>query len=355
MSKTKKVLSLVMAIALVFNVLAVISSAACADDKVIGFSAETDDALVAGGQVTVDFYIELPADTDVSTYKLGLFQLIVSYNADVLTPVSRTWGDTYAEFMASTNGFNTTSSTVHGWISKYLTTDEAAKYTASCAVAGSQVDTTNEYGYTGSTGYCLKSTKDKIFSITFDVSESYDGTATADVAILQNAFQNATRCYYRDITTVGGKVAKDGSQTDFTESAVVLSAPAAAAKKVYHVKNQIQWADKENNKVNLGIVCGFDIADIGIAFENGTSTNVSSVGVTATINGVTDTYTERFVYSAKEGTAYYFRAVIGNVPGDYTGTIEITPFVVVDGTTEYGDPIEITADVLASNVAKLPA
>ena len=64
MSKTKKVLSLVMAIALMFNVLAIASSAACADDKVIGFSVESTGKLEAGKTVDVDIYVELPAGTD---------------------------------------------------------------------------------------------------------------------------------------------------------------------------------------------------------------------------------------------------------------------------------------------------
>ena len=139
------------------------------------------------------------------------------------------------------------------------------------------------------------------------------------------------------------------------ENAVLAAAPS---NPIYHVKNQIQWADKTANTVNLGVVAGFDIADIAIAFDEiGTSTNVDKVGAVVTIGDNTATNFEKYVYSANDGASYYFRAVIANVPADYDGDIVVTPLVWMMGEDApmYGEAITISAADLATYVGKLPA
>ena len=136
---------------------------------------------------------------------------------------------------------------------------------------------------------------------------------------------------------------------NISENATVVAGPV-----VYPVKNQIQWADQAAGKVNLGIVAGFDVADIAIDFDNaGTATNVTSVGATVTIAGATDTKEERFVYEANGGDSYYFRTVIAGVDADYAGDIIVTPFVVYNNETLYADAITISAADLASYVEKI--
>lgn len=340
MSKTKKVLSLVMAIALMFNVLAIASSAACAEGKMVGFTAESADKLVAGGTVTVDFYIELPAGTDYAAYKLGGAQLIVSYNKDILTPVTRTWGDTYAEFMSSDSKINTDSSIVHPWVTPYITTEEAAKYNASCAIACTQFS-----GNQGTAGYSIKSLKDKMFSITFNVAADYDGTSSTDVAILQNSFKNTTRAFLRDVTTLGNKkLNKDGSQVDWSDSAVTLTAPAAAAPSVAHDKTMGQmksWASLEG-PFNGGLVGR--ISNLPLTFdENDNCNEIKKIEVTiATSTGPksAEAYT---VYKQADGS-YLFRAVIKNMPITDEETLTCTYAVTrADDTVIYSDPFTTTA------------
>lgn len=350
MSKTKKVLSLVMAVALLFNVLAVISSAACATGKVVGIVAESDDALVAGGTVTVDFSFELPAGTDYEAYRLGLFQLLVSYNADVLTPTTRTWSSTFSQFMNDTAIFNTNSTTVHGWVTPNMSAEDAALYTGSAAVQAN-INLSNAFGYTGTAGYALGGVKDVAFSITFDVADDYNGTDSANVGILASSFNNATRCYIRDITTKSnGKLAKDGSEIDFTEASVTLTAPAATSP-VYHVANQVR---PNGDAMDIGIKAGFNTADIDIAFDaNGTSTNVAKVGANLKVNGAdAGTGTSRFVYKISD-TEYQYRVIIEGVAKDSTDVYTVELFVEMsDGTIITGDTVEVKA---ADVVGKLPA
>lgn len=141
---------------------------------------------------------------------------------------------------------------------------------------------------------------------------------------------------------------------------VVSNAKIEAAKNpVYWVKNQIQWADKAAGTVNLGVVAGFDVADIDIKFnDGGTSTNVDQVGALVQIGDATaEAKYERFVYSANNGTSYYFRTVITNIPKDYTGDIVVTPLVWMTGEDApiYGEAVTITSAKLATYVGKLPA
>ena len=132
---------------------------------------------------------------------------------------------------------------------------------------------------------------------------------------------------------------------------------AVEDKIVYHVKDQIQWANKDANTVNLGVVAGFDVEDIAIEFnEAGTSTNVDKVGAVVKIGEKEDTKYERFVYEMNDGKSYYFRVVVENVPANYTGDIVVTPLVWMTGADEpiYGDPVTIDAATLAQMLTRLP-
>lgn len=350
---SKRVLSLALVVVMLMSMFAFSTSAADLTTGQIGIRVESNAyvGMPAGEEVTFKVYYVVPDDLDLTTYKHGIgntpvaftsgFALNTNLGSAINAKDARTWGASYADFFADSNV--STTAAYQTKVKDYAAQDDATKtWTGACVV---QMGYNSSNGYSNSTGFTLDPDCE-VFSLSFITT----ATITKDDAIIVPASAYNTT-YFKIAYNANLKNNVYAAENVVIEDNVAVP----AAKKVYHVKNQIQWADKANNKVNLGIVCGFDIADIGIKFENGTSTNVSSVGVTATINGVTDTYTERFVYSAKEGTAYYFRAVIGNVPGDYNGTITITPFVVVDGETEYGNAIEITADVLASNVAKLPA
>ena len=159
---------------------------------------------------------------------------------------------------------------------------------------------------------------------------------------------------------VGATSTKVGNPNkNVVENAVLAAAPS---NPIYHVKNQIQWADKAANTVNLGVVAGFDVEDIAIEFHDGTegkagqSKNVDKVGAVVTLgdSAPVDKY-EQYVYSANDGASYYFRAVIANVPADYDGDIVVTPLVWMKGEDApmYGEAITITADKLAAYVGKL--
>ncbi len=139
---------------------------------------------------------------------------------------------------------------------------------------------------------------------------------------------------------------------EYAEAPVVTS-------PVYWVKNQIQWNNKEAQSVNLGIVAGFDVADIPISFTDGVSTNVKEVGAKYYLNNVLqDNLTTTRVYKAKGGEAYYFRIVLGNISTTTTDTYKIVPYVVYNNGTEdvtYEAPeVEIKPADVARYVTVLP-
>ena len=354
---SKKILSLALVVVMLMSTLALTAFAASGPLSSVGIKVVSDATvgMKAGEEVTVKVYFTAPDGADTSDYLHNMSNVVLAYTdafeLNTAVPNStesadaRTWGASYADYISDVNSLVNSKTQLYDNYSKLFTENDKAKGWDALILVQ------QAFAQTATTGYALDPDCE-VFSLSFVTTRTVEATDSFGVPEI-TVTKGYTKMTY--ITTAGKNAQYAKTLDTITLDEATAYPAAAAAKKVYHVKNQIQWADKANNKVNLGIVCGFDIADIGIEFENGTSTNVSSVGVTATINGVTDTYTERFVYSAKEGTAYYFRAVIGNVPGDYNGTITITPFVVVDGETEYGNAIEITADVLASNVAKLPA
>ena len=119
------------------------------------------------------------------------------------------------------------------------------------------------------------------------------------------------------------------------ESGLALVSPAIKYKKT-----QAQWEDKAAGKWNLGIVGTFNTSDIAIGFdEEGTSTNVSAVGVIVSAGEHYEQETTRFVYATENENEYCYRAVIKNIPYNVSSdkTITVQFFATVDGKDVLGE------------------
>lgn len=141
--------------------------------------------------------------------------------------------------------------------------------------------------------------------------------------------------------------------TNISGNAVVEA--AAPTYLVNPVKNQIQWNDKDANSVNVGVVAGFSADDIAIDFgDDNIADNVSEVGAIFKINGVQqDNLKTTRVYAVNGGESYNFRIVLGNISTETTDTYSVTPYVVYNGTPEYGPEITVTPDDVADMVTRL--
>lgn len=362
---SKKILSLALVVVMLMSTLALTAFAASGPLSSVGIKVVSDATvgMKAGEEVTVKVYFTAPDGADTSDYLHNMSNVVLAYTdafeLNTAVPNStesadaRTWGASYADYISDVNSLVNSQTRLYDSYSKLFTENDKAKGWDALILVQ------QAFAQTATTGYALDPDCE-VFSLSFVTTRDVESTDSFGVPEI-TVTKGFTKMTY--ITTAGKNAQYAKSLDTITlDEATAYPAAATVAEKVYHVKNQLRWANgaadatAAGNKVDLGIVCGFDIADIAIDFEeNGSSKNVKEIGVVATINGTTKNYTERFVYSAKEGTAYYFRAIIGGVPANYNADIQITPYVVVDGVEEpyYGKVITITADALANNVAKL--
>lgn len=156
--------------------------------------------------------------------------------------------------------------------------------------------------------------------------------------------------------TDGDVLLANCQKTNATKCFASLEFAKAAAKKVYHVANQVQKNADDASLINIGVKGGFKASDIAIAFNDaGTSTNVKNVGAKVTINDVTQTGTERFVYDVNgDGSEYQFRAVINGVDPSNASEIKVVLYVeMTDGTTHEANEVTISTSDIAALAAKV--
>ena len=133
------------------------------------------------------------------------------------------------------------------------------------------------------------------------------------------------------------------------------------AKVAYvgHADTMAQWADKAAGTINVGLVGKFAVTDLPITFDKkGTSDNVTAVGAKVTINGTTYDKSTNYVYDVNgDGSEFWFRAVIEDVPYNATDVISVVYYVVLNGRRYESAPATTTgAAVYADAVANgMPA
>ena len=356
---SKKVLSLALVVVMLMSMFVFSTSALDLSSGQIGFKVVSDAEVgaPAGTVVTVKVYYVLPEgeeDTLLTNHNISLgydnTAFSVETNAATAEPATFAWGTTYADYFKCQKSTCNAASTISNNIIKNFNDAD----TAQGWNAGVQIQELYEGStYTTKTGFNIDPDCE-IFSLQFVALTEIGAEDTIGIVTGAVGTSFFSPKKFTESTTAGDRY--DAANVILTEA---VATPVAASKEVYHVKNQIQWADKAAGTVNLGVVAGFDLEDINIAFnEAGTSTNVASVGATVVIGDKNDTKTERFVYSANNGASYYFRVVIAGVAKDYTGTITVTPFVTMndaESTTYYADAVTIDAAELATMVGRLPA
>lgn len=351
MTKTRKVFSLLIAIVLVLNVFAVMASADVATGKSVAIIAETSDKLVAGGNIDVNFYFELPEGVDYKTYKLGQFLFPISYDNSVLTPVSRTWNKADYDNLNEGTTFSPSTNTI-GKLTK-ITAEEKAKYPAAVTVGSGTWDPANGDGVTTASGFSLKASKALIFTVRFKVSDSYAGGSTS-LGVLASTFAADKACYLKTITDAKNTaVAKSGKYlTSVIDMQTMLTIEEASSYKVFDGDVKIRRNAADSAKYDLGFTGSFKKSDFPVVFTDaGTATNLTQVGVKVTMNGVTNEYTDRFVYETADG--YQFRAVLAGLEDSMADTeISVVMFIVFDGVRYESKGLTTT---LGAHTGRLPA
>lgn len=347
MNKTRRVFSLLMAVVLVLSVFGVTASAAVASGKRFALVAECSDTPTAGGTINVKYYFEVPADIDIDTFRFGQFKFYISYDNSLLTPVSNTWNSAIGEFgqdaLFSSN--NTISK-----ISSKLTEAEKTKYPAALTIS---MNYDTQSGADSTTGWALLSSKTLAFTVKFKVADTYKGQ-DINFGVLDNSFLVTAQCYVKAVTdkSTASLVKSSKYLTTAIDNQTMLTLKGASYK-VSDSGVQIRRNLDDASKYDLRFIGSFKTADIEALFaeNSNTSTNITSVGCEVTMNGVTNTYTDGYIYPTTDG--YKFAAIMPGLT-DAMADMEITVkmFVVVDGVKECSKGVTTK---LSAHTDRLPA
>lgn len=342
---SKKIISLVLAVLMIVSVFAV-SASAYGPVSTLGIKLVTDAKIgdTVGTEVTVSCYLTLPEGTDLANYRQSLTNVGFLYNSQYYTYKSRTIGASYAKYFnevtcqVNTNFFATVQSV--------LPAEDKSIYNAGI------INTQNwEPGgtYSGTkTGYEIDPNC-PIWTITFTVAKTLDSSDAATFSVPEEALGRQVRVTYFEGTK---SIAYTASSLSVAEATKV--APAAAQTyKVSDDNVQIRRNLNDASKYDLRFVGSFKTADIEAKFaeNSNTSTNITSVGCEVTFNGVTNTYTDGYIYPTTDG--YKFAAIMPGLD-DSMADMDITVkmFVVVDGKTEYSKGVTTK---LSGHTNRLPA
>lgn len=345
MKSTKKVLGVLLALAMMLNIFAVVSFAQ-ANDSSIDLSIECTkvETEETKGKVAT-FTVSVQMDSDATEGACMSGQFCFAYDSTKLTPY----------------GGSSINAADHGIVCSYSEYDPSG---TTVATSGDTDPIDEGYGWDtlirinligdGATAYDF-TTKKELFSFKMIVNDELsDGTYKDVIGFNGGAYDSMNG--YMDGGAMGMQcmyIAEYSATNlfNFGRCDLVLG---EATKPIVFDKTQAQWADGTNKVQDtwkLGIVGKFKTSDIDIAFNDaGTSTNVTAVGVDVTAGDFTKTETTRFVYDNGDGT-YSYRAVITNIPADVSAEDEITVtfFAMVGGEKVEGETVTINlADALAA-------
>ena len=338
---SKKILSLALALIMALSVCAIAASALDLADGTYGFKVEsTATPGQKDGTVTVTISYQFPKSFDASGYLMQAgSNTCLCYDNTKYEYDSYEWlvTNSSGDVVFKYNDANTKDALFTTLSAKFTTADttNAAKYgwNGVCLIS-SAFDTTSQSECTSTTGAPLNvdaNNEAAYLQITFNVldeltANSVIGISEASVTQLKN-----TKMMYRD----GNK-----NVTVAPANLVLTDAYAApkAAYKVFDGAVKIRKNAADNTKYDLGFTGSFEDFDPEFA-ESGTSATIKSVGCEVTINGVTNTYTDRFVYEGTTYGKYAFRVAVGAFGPLDTTEVSIRMFVelneAVDGQTKF--------------------
>ncbi len=335
---SKKILSIVLAVVMLFSVCAVAANAAVADGKSIGLKVVSDATVgaPAGTVVSVKVYYTIPDDADEVLLQAG--PIAVAWNSAAYAPNTtstnntisdcRTWGASYVDVMKSTAAVTKApSATIIS--THYANATDSYGWNSACRVVET-LDSAN--GYSTNTGFPVDPDCE-LFTMTFVAQRKL--TADDVIGIPYGTYGDAN-------LKVQARV--DGSNTPsmFAASVVDFSqataAPAAPSYDVYKLSD----ARKHSNGNGTNTVAAFFAFDTTVINPNfnaiGTSQFVTAI--TATVSDGDSSITPdpiKYLYKIDADT-YGFRVIMKNVPD--AANVTVTPVVTTDGSTYKVETVE---------------
>lgn len=358
MKTTKKVLGIVIVLAMLLNVFALGVFAAYPDDTAIKLIITPDkDTYVAGEEIT--FTVSAMGNAEVGGLTAA-GQYEVGFNSAVLEPYGTT-------DVASAHGIQPAANQASGVSltdSLVIVPDiyMGMSYLDDTA-ASKGWDTLIMYGISSNAGVSVfedaSSAPVALYSFKMKVkADAADGTY--NIGFNSAGYEN-WMCYmgtenWGDVYSIYG--ADNGMETEYTYEFGSCEFSIGAGKIIFHEKAQHNTKLTTADVATLGFVGNFDANDIGgfqFAANGTTLTNVTEVGVTLDIAGIgTQTKTSDALY-LKSGSVYNYRAILKDLDLAQYGDAAITAtyFVTfVEGgetKTEYSDSVVLTANDIINN------
>ena len=357
---SKKILSIALAVVMLFSVLACTVGAANTTvtttfpgDGQVGFRVVTDAyvGMPAGEDVTVKVYWVHPVGTDYSSFLQSIGNVVLCYTDAFAFATEgatndasgRTWGEAYAPYFkpaAVTNAGDTYSNSV---INKLSTADQAYGWDRTVLVQLT-VDTSVT---TAAKGFALDPDCE-IFSLSFTTNREV--TADDTIGIPSHLVGS----------TVSASYSNGSKQTKWTAANIVTSEAIAAPLTVSNsdtatAKMRPNGADK----VDLGITgtvlsASFDAGKTAVLNGAGdvagyTAANLANVGVQARVNGVVSAAEGTCVYDTGDG--FNYRAAITGIDAAGIGAqIEVRTYITdVNGNTYFSNWMFIDATTVHEN------
>ncbi len=321
---SKKILSLALAVVMLFSICAVAVSAVNGDGTEIITPVFTSDAKVgapAGTTVKVTYTIDLPVDE----LQMCIGNLAIGYNSDAYTYVSRTWGDDFGQYMKSTAAVTTTDTISTNILKKANANDTAKGYNKAIQVQ-MLYDGTNA---TASKGFPVYDNQ-VIFTLEFVTKRTI--TENDVIGIVEGAYgQSFCKICYFDGTKIG----------TYNVANIVMTQAAAApsAATVEYDVYKLSAPRKHSNGDGTNTVAVFFAFDsIAPDFNTaGTSQFISAISATVTATSGSQSITVesdpiKYVYDLGEGE-YGFRVILKNVPD--AADITVVPAVTTTDSATY--------------------
>lgn len=357
---SKKILSMLLAVVMLFSVVAVSASAAG------GIAAESlgivvkSDAVIgqkAGTKVHVNVYLQFPEGFDNSSYRQQASAFVLAWNnnkyslADDGAKTCYTWnlvnpdGDAFLKQSKPTRNANTIWKKLEAQLSTYgeenLGWNDCAKFLQAYNIE-------DQVLYTANTGYGVDidgTNLVSILTITFDVV----GTLTADdiIGISKTSVNGGTATYATAIKYQGAT-----GSTSYAASVISVENAKPAVKEVANKAVQIQKTG--TGVYSLGFVGTFCMDPAFAA--NGKSSAIKSLGAEVWVDGlkVDGEYETNYAYVDSDNGGYKFRTVLTNVAA--TGATKVITVklyaVLADGTKV--EAYE-TSTTLADQIARATA
>lgn len=315
---SKKILSLALAVLMLFSICAVAVSAVDGDGTENISLVITSDAEVgapAGTTVKVTYAVDLPVDE----LQMCIGNIAIAWNSEAYSYVSRTWGDDFGQYMKSTAAVTTTATISTNILKKANANDTAKGYNKAIQVQ-MLYDGTNS---TSSTGFPI-SDGQVLFTLEFVAERTL--TANDVIGVVEGAYgQSFFKVCYFDGTKIGTYPAANINMTK------AAAAPTAPSYDVYKLSD----ARKHSNGDGTNTVAAFFAFDTTVINPNfntlGTSQFVTAI--TATVSNGDSSITPdpiKYLYKIDADT-YGFRVIMKNVPD--AANVTVTPIVTTDGST----------------------